>query len=47
MLFTTEESKVGIDGNVDEFADSYARDTNVEELRRVLFIVRPAGPGTC
>lgn len=37
MLFTTAESKASIDGNVDEFGDSYARDTNVEELKKVIF----------
>ena len=36
MLFTTEESKPSIDGNVDEFADSYARDTSEEELKQVM-----------
>lgn len=37
MFFTTAESKASIDGNVDEFADSYARDTNVEEIKKVMF----------
>lgn len=36
MLFTTEESRASIDGSVDEFSDSYARDTSVEELKKVM-----------
>ena len=35
MLFTTEDSKECIDGEVDEYGDSYARDTTFEELRDV------------
>ena len=35
MFFITEESKASLNDNVDEFADSYARDTSVEELKQV------------
>ena len=35
MFYITEESKASLNDNVDEFADSYARDTGVEELKQV------------
>lgn len=36
MFFTKETSKDMIDINIDEYGDSFARDTNVDELRQVL-----------
>jgi DNA ligase-4 len=35
MLHIAEEDREVIEGNVDEFGDSYCRDINVEELRRI------------
>ncbi|ESZ94553.1 hypothetical protein SBOR_5043 [Sclerotinia borealis F-4128] len=36
MFYTKEEDKEGIEEHTDEWGDSYARDTNPEELRGVL-----------
>lgn len=35
MFFVNEKSKFDFDQNVDKFGDSFARDVNVEELRKV------------
>lgn len=35
MFFTAEETKHEIIGNVDQYADSYARDVDMQELLRV------------
>ncbi|KAK2737554.1 DNA ligase (ATP) [Myotisia sp. PD_48] len=36
MFFTKEDQKEEINNNVDEYSDSYARDTTVDELRELL-----------
>ena len=35
MFFTTSESESRIEGAVDEYGDSFARDITVEELKEV------------
>ena len=35
MFFTKEESKATIQGSIDEYGDSFARDTGLDELREV------------
>ena len=35
MLFTTEDSQKAVKEEIDEYGDSYARDTTIEELREV------------
>lgn len=35
MFFTKEDEKETIDGNVDKFSDSYARDTSAAALKKV------------
>ena len=37
MFFTTEETKLEVIKNVDQYADSYARDAGVQELLCVGF----------
>lgn len=41
MFFTKEDHRDEIEGNVDRFLDSYARDTMVEELKEVSLFSRP------
>lgn len=40
MFFTMEGREDDIKANVDQFSDSYARDTNVDELKEVPFYPR-------
>lgn len=35
MFFMNDRSKLDVDQNVDEFGDSFARDIDIEELRKV------------
>jgi DNA ligase-4 len=35
MFFTMEDKEEEIAANVDKYTDSYARDTNVDELKEV------------
>jgi len=35
MFFTTKDKQESVSASIDQFKDSYARDTTVEELRDV------------
>ena len=41
MFFTTSASESQIEGAVDEYGDSFARDVTVEELNEVLGLSNP------
>lgn len=41
MFFTMEDQDEDIKLNVDQFMDSYARDTTVDELKEVCLFIDP------